>query len=268
MHDHESFDVLTQFARSRSIDGTKTIDVVDTICACEWVLVADEAAKLSPRGIQLANRFDSSIKRIMIGDYIRVSSDSWKSLLPRGRKECTQYLPPDVLACFKGSGLLATPVPDDVVLWWDQQSQGIRKEQELAALEIGRVGEKLTLMYERKRTGRDPIWKSIESNLAGYDVLSIAERNSTARMPIEVKTSEKPITVAVAYITRHEWEVAVESINHRFHFWQVDDRRSVLAVLDAADLQKHIPLDEGEGEWQNVAVPFQLFADRFRHYEY
>ena len=264
MQEHESYDVMTQCSRSRSIDGTKSVDVVDTIRACEWIYMSDGIIRLAPRGVQIANSFDSITKRLMIGDYISKSAESWISLLPRGRKECVQYLPPDVHACLKGAGLLVTPVPDDVVLWWDQQSQSIRKEQELSTLETGRIGEKLTLEYERERTGTEPVWKSIESNLAGYDVLSIVERNNTARLPIEVKTSEKSITVAVAYITRCEWDVAVESVNHEFHFWHIAGGQRKLAVLNVADLRQHIPLDEGEGMWQNATIPFEVFSDRFK----
>ena len=266
MYKYENFDVLAQFTRNSSIDGTKTLDVVDTILACEWIEVIGKTAKLSLRGIQIAQNFNTAVKQLMIGDYIRHSKDSWIPLVPRGRKECSPYLPPDVLACIKNAGLLITPATDNIVLWWDQQAQFIRKEQELAILEIGRVGEKLTLEYERRRTGKDPVWKSIESNLAGYDILSILEKGSTARLPIEVKTSKKPIKTANAYITRHEWEVAIESENHKFYFWQFDGNHKKLATLDVIDLQPNIPNDEGAGVWQTATIPFFTYADRFQLY--
>lgn len=267
MYEYEDYDVLAQFTRNPSIDGTKTLDVVDTIVACEWIEVIGETAKLSPRGIKIAQNFDSAIKRLMIEDYIRHSTDSWISLIPRGRKECSPYLPPDILACIKNAGLLMIPAADDIVLWWDKQAQFIRKEQELAILELGRIGEKLTLEYEKGRTGKEPVWKSIESNLAGYDVLSILEKGSTVRLSIEVKTSEKPIKIANAYITRHEWDVAIESANHKFYFWQIDGNQKMLATLDTTELQPNIPKDEGEGMWQIVTIPFSKYADRFQLYD-
>jgi len=261
--DHELFDILSQSKKNESTDGTKTQDVIDTIIACKWIEIFEETARLSARGVQIASAFDQSIKRLMICDYIRYSTDSWVSLIPRGRKECAQYLPPDVLACIKNSGLLISPVTDDVVLWWDQQTQVIRKIQDLASLKIGRVGEKLTIAHEKQRTGRDPVWKSVESNLAGYDVLSILEQGSTIRLPIEVKASERPISIAEAFITRHEWDVAVDSSFHRFHFWQIDGAKSKLAILEVNDLQKHIPIDEGDGAWLQVTIPFRAYIDRF-----
>jgi len=266
MYEYENFDVLAQFTRDQSIDGTKILDVVDTILACEWIEVNGKTARLSPRGIQIAQNFDCKIKRLMIGDYIRKSTDSWISLITRGRKECVPYLPTDVMACIKNAGLLITPATDDVVLWWDQQAQSIRKEQELKTLETGRIGEKLTLEYEKRRTGKTPNWKSIESNLAGYDVLSILEKGSTARLSIEVKTSEKQMEVADAYITRHEWEVALESANYKFYFWQINGNKKKLATLDVIELQPNIPNDEGEGAWQEVAIPFHIYSDKFQLY--
>lgn len=266
MYEYEDYDVLVQFTKMPSIDGTKTLDVVDTILACKWIEIIEETARLSSRGILIVQNFDLAVKRLMIGDYIKHSSDSWISLIPRGRKECSPYLPPDVLACVKNAGLLVSPATDDIVLWWDQQAQYIRKEQELATLEVGRIGEKLTLEYERRRTGKDPVWKSIESNLAGYDVLSIVEKGSTAHLSIEVKTSEQPMKMANAYITRHEWKVANESINHKFYFWQLDSKQKMLAILDAIELQPNIPNDEGEGAWQTVTIPFFTYADRFQLY--
>ena len=266
MYEYENYDVLAQFTITPNIDGTKTLDVVDTIIACKWIEVIGETARLSPRGIQIAQNFDTVIKRLMIEDYIRHSTDPWISLIPRGRKECSPYLPPDVLACIKNAGLLVIPAADDIVVWWDKQAQFIRKELELATLEIGRIGEKLTLEYEKRRTGKEPVWKSIETNLAGYDVLSILEKGSTVRLSIEVKASEKPIKIANAYITRHEWNVAIESANHQFHFWQIESNQKMLATLDVNELQPNIPKDKGEGIWQMVTVPFSKYADRFQLY--
>ena len=264
LYEHENFDIFTQFMKNPSIDGTKTIDVVDTIRACGWIEVIGKNAKLSSIGIKIAQDFDISIKRIMIGDYIKSSKDSWISLIPRGRKECIPYLPPDVLASIKNAGLLLNPVTDDIVLWWDQQAQSIRKEEYLAMLDIGRIGEKLTIEYERRRTSSIPAWKSIESNIAGYDVLSISEKGSTIRLPIEVKTSGKPMEIADAYITRHEWDVAIESTNYLFHFWQINGNEKKLAILEVSEILPNIPSDLGKGAWQNVTIPFHSFADKFK----
>jgi len=262
--EHEEIDTLSRYIKINSIDGTKTLDVVDTIKACKWIEIIGDAVKLTSRGIQIAQNFDIEIRRLMIGDYIKYSNDSWISIVPRGRKECSPYLPPDVLACINKAGLLIVPVTDEIVLWWDQQAQSVRKEQELYTLEIGRIGEKLTIDYEKRRTKKNPIWKSIESNLAGYDVLSIIEEGSTIKLTIEVKTSEKPIEAAYAYITRHEWDVAIDSSNYLFHFWHIEGNLKKLAVLDVMEIKPNIPNDEGDGEWQKVTIPFNIYKEKFQ----
>ena len=264
IYEYEHFDVFNQSVKNQSIDGTKTSDVVDTIIACNWVEVIQGSARLSSRGIQIAKEFDSNIKRLMIGDYIRHASDPWISLIPRGRKECEPYLHQDVLACFKNEGLLATPPTDDVILWWDQQAQFVRKDVELTTLEIGRIGEKLTIAHERKRTKKEPVWKSIESNLAGYDILSILETGSTAQLSIEVKTSEKPIELAKAFITRHEWEVALNTRHYQFHFWSIKGGGNQIAVINPEDIEKHLPTDQGDGRWDLAEVAFSSFANLFQ----
>ena len=263
MYRYKNFDILSQLTKNHSIDGTKTIDVLDTIRACKWIEVVEDSARLSPMGNRIAQGFDVRIKRLMIGDYIKYASDSWISLIPRGRKECSPYLPSDVLTCIKNAGLLTTPVTDEIVLWWDQQSQTVRNEQVLSNLNTGRIGEKLTIAFERDRTSVDPVWKSVESNFAGYDILSIVNKLDTARLSIEVKTSEKPMVSASAFITRHEWDVACDSVQYLFYFWHLSGTQKMLAIVTPEELQGHLPVDKGEGKWQNAEVLFRIFEKNF-----
>jgi hypothetical protein len=261
--EYEQLDIFTQILKHSNIDGTKTVDVIDTMKACGWVDVSENQVTLSTCGLRYAKSFDIDAKRDMISDYIRQSSDSWKTLIPRGRKESSSYIPTDVLSCLQNAGLLKSPVSDDVVLWWDQQAQIVRHEQTLTNLGVGRLGEKLTIDYERKRTGKEPIWKAIESNLAGYDVLSVLDKDCSERLSIEVKTSEKRIESAKAFITRYEWEVSKTATNHTFHFWLVGSDANSIAILSSDIIKNHIPVDTGFGKWNDVEVPFKIFKDNF-----
>jgi len=264
IYEHDNYNLESLSGKNTSIDGTKAHDVIDTMLACKWYKIEHKKNVLSEKGKEYALKFDSIIKRQMISDFIKQSSDSWITLIPRGRKECIAYMPADILACFQSAELLENPPSDDVVLWWDQQSQMIRSDQTLLSLSIGRIGEKLTIKYEKNRTKIMPIWKSIESNIAGYDVLSFIEKDSTVRLAIEVKASERSIDTATAFITRNEWDTAINSKHYLFHFWLLSDSQKKLAILQTEDISLHMPRDQGSGKWKEALLQFKLFEQKFQ----
>jgi hypothetical protein len=263
IYEHNTYNLKSLVEKKINIDGTKSDDVIDTMYACKWVMIEQNNSVLSEKGKKYSLKFDHLIKRQMISDFIKYASDSWISLIPRGRKECIAYIPADILACFRSAELLGSPPSDDVVLWWDQQSQIVRNYQVLISLNLGRIGEKLTIQYEKKRTNIMPIWKSIESNLVGYDVLSVLNKGTTEKLLIEVKTSERPIDIATASISRNEWDTAIESKNYVFHFWLLNDVYQKLAILSIDDLFSHIPKDQGIGKWKEAILQFRFFAQKF-----
>ena len=58
---HESNEILLHYAKNKSIDGTKTQDVIDTIILCSWIEVIDNTARLTPRGVHIATYFDNDV---------------------------------------------------------------------------------------------------------------------------------------------------------------------------------------------------------------
>jgi hypothetical protein len=136
---------------------------------CGWVRFnVDGHLEFTPRGRALLGMKQTELAlRCQLADVIESYCPPWGPLLSRGRVECLRYLPIDIQQCLKEAGLLG-PVDDSVVLWWDSVAESSRKSISDARLKIGRIGEKLSLDYEKKRTGINPIWQSIESNLCGY----------------------------------------------------------------------------------------------------
>ena len=264
IQNHKSFNLQSLIEKNINIDGTKVTDVIDTMLKCKWITIDQGNGILSLKGEKYTSEFNPEIKRQMISDFIKYTLEPWRTLIPRGRKECIAYIPADVYACFQSAALLETPPSDDVVLWWDQQSQIIRSNQVLLSLNIGRIGEKLTIQYEKRRTEIMPIWKSVESNLAGYDVLSILEKGRTEKLAIEVKTSERSIDIATASITRNEWDTAIGSKHYLFHFWLLRNMHQKLAILSTDDLSSHMPKDQGLGKWKDATLQYNLFAQNFQ----
>lgn len=145
---------------------------------------------------------------------------------------------------------------------WDELANLARGIRSAAALAVGRAGERLTLTFEEQRTGRKPVWQSIESSHSGYDVLSVVSATDETRLQIEVKASELRIKEAFCFVTSHEWETAQSAQGHLFHLWQIGSQAQ-LAVVSLDQFAPHVPSDNGKGEWQQVRVPFRVFVDSF-----
>ena len=67
---------------------------------------------------------------------------------------------------------------------------------------------------------------------------------------------------AKAYITRNEYNKALEHENYQFHFWLLKER--MLAVLDRNKVIDTAPKDTKEGSWNKFTVPYMAFQDEFK----
>lgn len=227
---------------------------------CEWIrLNVSGYLEITDRGQQVLQSKEPELAlRLQIGHLIEADLPPWIPLLSRGRSEAQKYLPVNVLQCFKEAGLFGEP-SDEIVNWWDRYSKVSRKTTKDKNLEIGRRGEKLSIKYERDRTQREPIWQGFETNLAGFDILSVVDRSDHRLLRIEVKTANSRPEAATFYISRNEWNVATTSDNYIIHLWSLQPRPKLI-VITPTQLQHHIPTDQGSGEWEKVSVPFSVFA--------
>lgn len=249
--------------RYPSIEGTKTVDIIDTAEKCKWIISKDTFLNISETGSIYGRQLSNETRRLMISDFIKFAHPTWASLIPRGRFECVSYLPLDVKVCFQNAQLLESPPSDDVVKWWDDQSSIVRGEVALNKLNLGRIAEKLSLEFEIQRTGVPAQWKAIESNLIGYDILSKSSSTDGKPLLIEVKSSTNTLDYADAIISRNEWETAMNSSNYVFHFWIIRDAQKHLAIIEPNEIMIHIPSDKGFGKWENSKIAFSAFYDRF-----
>jgi hypothetical protein len=200
--------------------------------------------------------------RAILAAYIAIAKPAWVQTASAGRRELLSHAPPGVQQVFAESGM-AYGYDDDVVAWWDTLATGARRVHDDAMTEIGRQGERHSLEYERARTGRNPKWIAIESNLEGYDILSTLSADDTRRLTIEVKASQQPVKSAALYLSRNEWEHACTALHHAFHLWALNGDEPRLAVLSINAIARHIPSDSHDGAWQTVRVPFRAFEPEF-----
>ncbi|MBN8651421.1 MAG: DUF3883 domain-containing protein [Cytophagales bacterium] len=161
--------------------------------------------ELSARGKEIITFGYQQALLLQLEDLILNFNPVWASILLRGRTEAKNFLPPDALQCFKECGLFGK-LTDDIVKFWDKLTLAYRNYTQKKLTEIGRIGEKLSFDYEKTRTGFEPVWQAVESNIAGYDLLSILSSDNSAKLQIEVKSTN--ILVKLCYTSHNEKRMA------------------------------------------------------------
>ena len=188
---------------------------------------------------------------MQIMDYIVSVRPSWSSLMPKGRSETLPFLPADVRQCFNEAGL-SDGYATEVVQFWDRAANLSRGRSNDVLLEIGREGERLSIEYEVMRTGRTPLWKAIDSNLAGYDLLSVISDRDMRPLKIEVKAIQR-VDERAFYLSKNEWNCANGYGEYIFHVWLLGGDPKLL-VRDTSQIAAHVSIDQGEGLWQSVKI--------------
>jgi hypothetical protein len=234
--------------------------VIELSQACGWIRL-DPSGRLSITDIgrRIADARNREVSlRFQIGDILTSQPPRWMPVLKQGRSEARRYLPVDVAQCFREAGLFDS-ISDDVIALWDGYSKLARRVDKDTKLDIGRIGEKLSFEHECQRTKQAPRWESIESNLSGYDILSITSRDDPNYLRIEVKTAQARPEESVLFLSKNEWQVAsLSGDGYTFHLWSLLPEPSLMKV-SVAQMSAHVPINNGAGQWERLQVPFRAF---------
>jgi len=244
--------------------GRDAPDALTASLSLGWLMVdGDGCYSPTPRGTRAGE--DGNIRqtmRWMLLDYVETHSPPWVQLASNGRRNLLRHTDPEIRQIFIDSGL-AHGTSSETVTFWDSLAALARGQKDSTLTEIGREGERLTIRYEHKRTGIEPRWVALESNSDGYDVLSLQTLESgTLRLMIEVKTTK--YRNGFFHVSRNEWDVAGNAMHHAFHLWNLSSVTPRLAIIDAAAMVKHVPVDSGNGGWESVKIPFASFEALFK----
>ena len=239
---------------------------------CEWINSSDSNIKYTEMGNKIISLFNGDFISkplwcLILSRYISICQPVWAKRIPYGRQEAFIYMSEEEQRCFIEAGLIESQ-EDDVIQWWDSLADIERKRQNIITTELGRKGERLTLLYEERRTGEKPDWRSIETNVAGYDIMSQRSESNKEKLLIEVKTSTMPVESAVAIISRHEWNIATLENNKKryfFYFWIINGSQLKLAIIDVDTMAPHMPIDGDTGNWENTKIPFSAFISKFNN---
>lgn len=231
--------------------------ILEVSFKCGWAKVTQEGnMKLTDRGKIISQLDYKSALMYQLEDMILNYSPQWASILTKGRTEAKCFLPQDVCQCFREAGLFGE-ISDSLIEFWDRLALAYRNYTNKKMLEIGRTGERLSFDYEFNRTGKIPLWQAIESNISGFDLLSVLDSSSNQKLQIEVKASTSDHEYAKIHISKHEWNTAVSSLNYVFHLWNLW-KMPTLNVVTVKKMSDHIPYNNGEGEWESVEIPFKV----------
>lgn len=233
--------------------------ILEVAQKCEWVLLNQNGIlEITDKGqLIIQAKHEDKALRIQLGQMLETYLPSWMPVLAYGRSEALKYLKPDIKQCFEEAGL-ADGETNEIVNWWDTYSKLGRNTKRDNNIEVGRKGEKLSLDLEQERTKRKPIWQALESNFAGFDILSVIDEFDLRPLKIEVKTSNSTPLTAAMYITKNEWNVATTSPYYAFHVWALQPKPDV-RILNINDVIQHIPINMGCGEWEKTIIPYTSF---------
>lgn len=252
-------------ATFRRLALTDTASILDLCQRCDWISVSEDGyCEITTRGQDVLQQENDELSlRRQIRDIIDSFKPSWAQQLRYGRTEVKAFLPAEIKQIFDEAGLFRQ-WDEDLVSWWDELSIAAYSARSIENLRVGREAESRTIAYEKERTKSEPRWISIESNRAGYDVLSSISALDAEQLVIEVKGTKQKLKEAFFYLSRHEWETGQQSRNYLFHLWVLRDPL-ILIPVPFSDVDKYTPLDRLDGSWREVKIPFRSFQSMKKH---
>lgn len=215
----------------------------------------EEATLVFQSGLNQLTSVSMQDRILEIITYLISSHDyPWKQFAHRGRQWVLERLSPNEFQSFKAAGLTEIEMRDEIREWWDCLTTNIKTD----SLDFGfREWEKRSFELEKKRLASEgcPLlckWVALEDNFIGYDILTYQKTiNGWQKHYVEVKSSETGIFRF--HLSYREAAVALRSPdNYSLHFW--DTKSETLSELSGMELLAHLPVDQGQGKWQEVLV--------------
>jgi uncharacterized protein DUF3883 len=249
-------DILDSFKR---IDSAAADMALAAAQECHWISVgADGRLKLSDAGSAIVACQEPYLRlRLQLRDAISSVSVAWAKRLTNGRDEAAPHLPDDVEQIFKEAGLFG-PWTDELLEEWDRLAMSVRNQRNESSKRMSRIAEQLTFKEEHDRTSAEPRWVARDTDFAGYDVLSIVDKNDATPLLIEVKSTSLRLSDAQLFLTRGEWETALTSRNYCLYLWIIKETPE-FRVVPSGIIKDHVCIDQRDGKWHQLRLPFKTF---------
>lgn len=217
-----------------------------------------------PGGLSLLQKLDPSLDwqltqdrlRLFVFEWVKMIQPPWLRLVPYGRGKLRGALHDDQTQCFRQAGLFDEMPDADALDWWDRLADLMRSATDSERMKRARHAERLSLKFEIDRlkhldVSQRPRWVALEDNSLGYDILSY-DLDSEGRVVTRLVEVKSKLSDEI-FITRNEWENASGAAQRSvIHVWDLPEER--LREYRVYEVAPHIPLDQGDGAWQDVRI--------------
>jgi hypothetical protein len=249
---------LTSFGDWEGVSGSA---VLETCTRLGWIATKPTSELLiTPTGKSLCEvRRPEARLRLQLEHIISLTRPTWAALAVRGRNAVVSYAPKEAVQCLSDAALL-DGTDEEVVGWWDRLARYYRTLRDDDRMTTGRIGERCSSEYELRRTGFKPNWVALDTNDAGYDLITRIAKEDARRLLIEVKTSTLNWEDADAILTRHEWNVLSQAANACLDLWCVAGRPYLFLRMAVQELSPKIPVEQTECQWLTVSLPFRVLG--------
>ena len=230
--------------------GWLTYDIKNNLCLAESLISIDLEE-------------ETQLQRELLLLYITNVEPIWIRYLSKGINHAEDRISgEDVKQIFRELGLFPNSknTTKDVVSWWSKIRALSLSQKDQRLSKIGYEGELLSLEFEKKRTGKNPEYKALQSDEFGYDILSIVSKSNLDPLYIEVKSSEKGAQRGSMFLTRNEFDKCIKyGDSYQFHLWDLSLATPRILILPGKEIIPHIPIDSGNGIWKIVEIKFRDF---------
>jgi hypothetical protein len=275
----ESFD-LFKFIINNNVSASKHYqdfkikfknysEVLNLSLQCNWIKIEGDIYKLQERGIVLNELYNrkkiNHARRAQLYDLVKILRPEWAAYLNRGRTESVTYVASnikDILKQLKLYNENDSDYDDGAIIWWDKIAGSFYSSINEKKTETGRIGEKITVHYEQKRTNNKPKWMSLKSDSLGYDILSVISKQDTSNYCIEVKTSRYG-NIFKFSINEHKLMCQKNLKNYGLYFWRLYSvDKAELTVLKKDDIINQFPKNSKTAKWEICEFNIDNFPNK------
>lgn len=256
-------------------------DGFDLAEVCGFIVKENQCIKIKDSGkkiVALWNKDEPNlmvIRKIIFSLIIKLLPP-WTAFINMPIPQILESIPGNWFEVLGQADVIHFPLSSEAVQWWEELRDALEKIEEDIRKSTGKIGEKLTIEYEKKRLHKDNCphliegikWMARISDKYGYDIqsyfgfLHFYNNKQENILMIEVKSSTYDSDDFRFFLTRTEWETAKKnSKSYLFYLWRgVNSGKKEVKpegpfVFSVDFIRKYIPINQHkDGRWEKCRI--------------